>query len=104
MHEPALKLYHAPPSRSSIALWMLEELGEPFTLEVLDLKAGDQLKPAFMLPWAPTMRSTVGCFQLSRPNTPRGRPTTAIGWVAAWLSPGSFRRHLPLQFALFRIG
>lgn len=45
---PRLKLYHAAPSRSSTALWMLEELGEPFTIEVLKLRSGDQYKPAFL--------------------------------------------------------
>ena len=43
----ALKLYHAAPSRSSIVLWMLEELGEPYELEVLSLKDNDQLKPSY---------------------------------------------------------
>jgi glutathione S-transferase len=45
---PKLTLYHAAPSRSSTAMWMLEELGEPYRLEVLSLKAGDQRKPAFL--------------------------------------------------------
>jgi len=45
---PKLTLYHAAPSRSSIVHWMLEELGEPFKLEVLSLKAGDQRKPDFL--------------------------------------------------------
>ena len=31
--KPRLKLYHASPSRSSVTLWMLEELGEPFEIE-----------------------------------------------------------------------
>lgn len=47
MTAPALTLYHAAPSRSSVTLWMLEELGEPYKLEVLQLKNGDQLKPAY---------------------------------------------------------
>ncbi len=34
-------LYHAAPSRSSIVLWMLEELGVPYELKVLNLQAGD---------------------------------------------------------------
>jgi glutathione S-transferase len=34
-------LYHAAPSRSSIVLWMLEELGQPFELKVLNLQAGE---------------------------------------------------------------
>ncbi len=43
-----LKLYHAAPSRSSIARWMLEEVGEPYEIELLDLKAGDQRTPAYL--------------------------------------------------------
>jgi glutathione S-transferase len=34
-----LVLYHAVPSRSMIVHWMLEELGEPFELEILDMQA-----------------------------------------------------------------
>ena len=41
-------LYHASPSRSSTILWMLEEVGQPYDMELLDLKAGDNLKPAFL--------------------------------------------------------
>ncbi len=36
-----LTLYHAPNSRSATALYMLHELGEPFELEILDLKKGE---------------------------------------------------------------
>jgi glutathione S-transferase len=42
-----LLLYHAVPSRSAVARWMLEEVGEPYDVELLDLKAGDQNTPAF---------------------------------------------------------
>jgi glutathione S-transferase len=45
---PRLKLYHATPSRSSVALWMLEEVGEPFTVELLDLRSGDQRNPEYL--------------------------------------------------------
>jgi glutathione S-transferase len=44
----ALKLYHASPSRSSIMRWMLEEIGEPYDIELLSLAAGDQFKPAYL--------------------------------------------------------
>ncbi len=37
-----LMLYHASPSRSSIVRWMLEELGEPYDLHVLNLAKGEQ--------------------------------------------------------------
>lgn len=45
---PKLTLYHAAPSRSSVVRWMLEELGEPYKLEVLNLKASDQRKPDYL--------------------------------------------------------
>ena len=43
-----LTLYHAIPSRSSIARWMLEEVGEPYDVQLLDLQAGDNQKPAYL--------------------------------------------------------
>jgi glutathione S-transferase len=46
--KPKLKLYHATPSRSSTAHWMLEEVGEPYAIELLNLKAGDQRKPEYL--------------------------------------------------------
>ena len=36
-----LTLYHAAPSRSSIVLWMLEELGEPYDVHLLSLSKGE---------------------------------------------------------------
>jgi glutathione S-transferase len=32
-----LTLYHAAPSRSSIVLWMLEEVGQPYDIKLLKL-------------------------------------------------------------------
>jgi glutathione S-transferase len=43
-----LTLYHAAPSRSSIARWMLEELGEPYDLHVLSLAKGEQQAPDYL--------------------------------------------------------
>ncbi len=43
-----LTLYHASPSRSSIVLWMLEEIGEPYDVHLLSLKNGDNLKPDYL--------------------------------------------------------
>ena len=34
-----LKFYHAPWSRSSGVLWLLEELGEPYETEIVDIRA-----------------------------------------------------------------
>jgi glutathione S-transferase len=36
-----LKLYHAPRSRSSRFIWLLEEIGEPYELEVVTIRRGD---------------------------------------------------------------
>jgi glutathione S-transferase len=47
-NQPRLKLYHATPSRSSVAMWMLEEVGEPYAVELLSLKNGDQRKPEYL--------------------------------------------------------
>ena len=43
-----LTLYHASPSRSSIVLWMLEELGEPYDIKLIKLSAGENLKPDYL--------------------------------------------------------
>jgi glutathione S-transferase len=43
-----LTLYHASPSRSSIALWMLEEIGQPYDIKLLRLSEGDNFKPDYL--------------------------------------------------------
>ena len=43
-----LTLYHAAPSRSSIVLWMLEEIGEPYDIKLLKLSAGENRKPDYL--------------------------------------------------------
>lgn len=43
-----ITLYHAPNTRSSITLALLEELGVPYELKVLDMKAGEQRQPAYL--------------------------------------------------------
>jgi glutathione S-transferase len=45
---PELTLYHIAPSRSSIALWMLEEVGEPYDIKLLKMSEGDNLKPDYL--------------------------------------------------------
>lgn len=40
MNDPTVTLYHAPHTRSSGVLFLLEELGAPYRLHVLDQKAG----------------------------------------------------------------
>ena len=43
-----LTLYHAALSRSSVTLWMLEELGHPYDLKLINLQAGENLKPDYL--------------------------------------------------------
>lgn len=44
----SLTLYHSIPSRSSTAMWMLEEIGAPYDVVVLDQKKGEQRQPAYL--------------------------------------------------------
>ncbi len=41
-------LFHSPNTRSTGTLILLEELGAPHTLKVLNMKAGEQRQPAFL--------------------------------------------------------
>jgi glutathione S-transferase len=43
-----ISLYHAPRTRSSGVLTLLEELGADYALRTLDLKAGEHRTPAFL--------------------------------------------------------
>ncbi|QYF92102.1 glutathione S-transferase family protein [Massilia sp. PAMC28688] len=46
-HRP-ITLFHAPHSRSSGVLTLLEELNAPYELRVLNMKAGEQRQPPFL--------------------------------------------------------
>lgn len=48
MTDRIVTLHHAPQSRSDAVLRLLEEMGVPYRLEVLDLRAGDQKRPAHL--------------------------------------------------------
>jgi glutathione S-transferase len=41
-------LFHSPNTRSTGALILLEELGAPYELHVLNMKAGEQRQPAYL--------------------------------------------------------
>lgn len=43
-----ITLFHSPQTRSSGALMLLEELGAPYQLKVLNMKAGEQRQPAYL--------------------------------------------------------
>jgi glutathione S-transferase len=45
---PKVMLFHSPNTRSTGALILLEELGAPYELRVLNLKAGEQRQPAYL--------------------------------------------------------
>jgi glutathione S-transferase len=45
---PRMTLYHSPQSRSTTARWMLEELGEPYEIKLVDLAAGAQREPSYL--------------------------------------------------------
>src|SRR6185437_15091564 len=45
---PQLTLFHAAPSRSSIVLWMLEEVGEPYAIQLVSFKRGQNREPAYL--------------------------------------------------------
>jgi len=48
MTTPVLTLHHSPNTRSTGALILLEELGAPHELHVLNMKAGEQRQPAYL--------------------------------------------------------
>jgi glutathione S-transferase len=43
-----LTLYHASPSRSSVTLWMLEEVGEPYDIKLIKLADNEQHRPDYL--------------------------------------------------------
>ena len=43
-----LVLYHIARSRSSVVLWMLEEVGEPYDIRLLSLKKGENRAPGYL--------------------------------------------------------
>jgi glutathione S-transferase len=47
--DPKVTLYHSPNTRSSGALILLEELGVPYDLHVLNMKAGEQRGAAYLV-------------------------------------------------------
>ena len=48
MSQPEVTLFHSPNTRSTGALTLLEELGVPYRLHPLNMKAGEQREPAYL--------------------------------------------------------
>jgi glutathione S-transferase len=47
-HDDRITLYYSPQTRASGARVLLEELGAPYDLHVLNMKAGEQRQPAYL--------------------------------------------------------
>jgi glutathione S-transferase len=43
-----ITLYHCPNSRSNVGMYLLEELGQPYEVEIVDVRAGDGQKPEYL--------------------------------------------------------
>jgi glutathione S-transferase len=43
-----ITLYHSPASRAFTAYWMLEELGAPFDVSIVDIRKGEQKAQAYL--------------------------------------------------------
>ncbi len=43
-----LLLYHAIPSRGTIVRWMLEEVGEPYEIKILNMEAGEHKQSEYL--------------------------------------------------------
>ena len=46
--EPEITFYHAPQSRAVIVHWMLEEIGAPYRMHLLNLKKDEHKAPAYL--------------------------------------------------------
>ncbi|MDX2222729.1 MAG: glutathione S-transferase family protein [Rhodospirillaceae bacterium] len=44
----SLTIFHSPQTRSTGVVILVEELGAPYTLHVVNMKAGDQRKPGYL--------------------------------------------------------
>ena len=83
-----LTLYHIAPSRSSIVLWMLEEIGEPYDIHLLSMKNGTNREPAYLAvnPMGKVRRRHHrggGDLLLPRRRISPGRPQHSAGAQAA---------------------
>ena len=47
-NKPTVTLYYSPQTRATGTRVLLEELGAPYELEVLNMKAGEQRQPAYL--------------------------------------------------------
>jgi glutathione S-transferase len=101
-----LTLYHASPSRSSIVLWMLEELGEPYDVHLLSFSKGENRAPDYLainpMGKVPALRHgdavitevaaictyLVDAFPAARLNVPIGTPQRGVYLKWLFFGPG----------------
>ncbi len=93
--DPKLTFYHSPQTRSSAVLTLLEELGAPYDLHVLNMKAGEQRQPAYLAinplgkvpaikAWRCARHGTRRHFHLSRRRISERRARAADRRSFAW--------------------
>jgi glutathione S-transferase len=73
-----LTLYHAAPSRSSITRWMLEEVGEPYDIHLLNLSNGDKHGDAVITETAAICAYLADEFPRAKLNVPIGTPRRGV--------------------------
>ncbi len=73
---PDITLYYAPRTRAFVALWLLEEIGVPYTLDAFDLYTGRQRGEAYRT------LNPMGKVPLV---VDRGRPVSETGAIALHL-------------------
>ncbi len=95
-----LTLYHNPQSRSTTAHYMLHELGEPFEIVPIDLKAGEHKKPEFLkinpMGKIPVLRDGDVIITENAGDPHLSRRQVSEGWASR---PPSTRRSAPLTSA-----
>src|SRR4051812_21714271 len=102
-----LTLYHASPSRSSVVLWMLEELGQPYDIHLLSLTEEENRKADYLainpMGKVPALRHGDGVitelpaictyladeFPAARLNVPIGTPRRGLYLKWLFFGPGS---------------
>lgn len=73
---PDITLYYAPRTRAFVALWLLEEIGVPYTLDAFDLQSGRQHGEAYRA------LNPMGKVPLV---VDHGRPVSETGAIALYL-------------------
>jgi molybdate transport system substrate-binding protein len=82
-----LTRYHVAASRSSLVLWMLEEIGKPYDVHLLDMKKGENREPAYLA----VTRSLLLAAALAGAFTAAGAPNAFADEIKV-LTAGAFKQ------------